>query len=232
MPEVQDGSILAGVMVAALAWLLFRRGRTGRRLPGWGVLLAGVVGAYAGLPAWVVFRRVWDAIPVLNELTGTAIFIGLWFGFLVFYLFEHKGQPRRVPHWVAALAGLAAAVGVPPLLDWTTGVYQPASLRADVNRCTDGMLGQVQPRSVTNTCDFPITVGLCLPGEVNPAPCAQSVTLAPGETAQFDPGEARLSALPVNPNGLTVVACRPPDRPSRFTRAGGRGYEGVCLPPG
>lgn len=80
-------------------------------------------------------------------------------------------------------------------------------------------------------CDFAITLGLCLPGEGNPDPCAQSVTILPGETALLDPGDARLSSVPGNPGGLTVVACRTPDRPSRWGNVTGRGYRGVCLPP-
>ncbi|SMX38265.1 hypothetical protein [Maliponia aquimaris] len=230
MPEVEDGSILAGVVVALLVRLIVRR--RGGRLPGLGLLVVFVVGAYAGPPALDLVLRAWSGIPILKDLTGGAIFIGLWVALLVLTLFERKDQARRVPIWAGILAALVAAVTVPPFLDWATGMYQPASLRADVNGCTKGMLGQVQPRSVTNICDFPITVGLCLPNEVNPAPCVQSMTLAPGQSASFDPGEARLASLPANPGGLTVVACRTPDRPSRWTRTGGRGYEGVCLPPG
>ena len=126
---------------------------------------------------------------------------------------------------------VAMAVLLPPLIDWATGSYQRTSLRTDVNHCTQGMRGQAQPNQVTNICDEPITVGLCMPGEINPAPCAQSYTIEPGQTARFDPGEASLSSLPGNPGGLTVVACSPPDRPSRMVAVHGRGYEGVCIPP-
>lgn len=94
------------------------------------------------------------------------------------------------------------------------------------------MRGQTQPREIANICDEPIAVGLCLPGEVNPAPCAQTRTIEPGQAARFDPGEAYLSSPPGNPNGLTVVACRPPARPSRMLSTIGRGDEGVCLTPG
>ena len=38
--------------------------------------------------------------------------------------------------------------------------------------------------------------------------------------------------LVINPYGLTVVACGTPDRPSRWGNVTGRGYRGMCLPPG
>ena len=105
------------------------------------------------------------------------------------------------------------------------------ALRPDINHCTRGMTGQVQPDEVHNRCNEPIAVGLCLPGELNPAPCAQTAIIEPGQSAKFDPKGARLSSLPSNRDGLTVVACRPPARPSRMGTTVGRGYEGVCLPP-
>lgn len=92
------------------------------------------------------------------------------------------------------------------------------------------MVAKVQPRQVTNICDFPITVGMCMPSELNPALCIQSKTLAPGESANFDPGDARLSSSPGNRDGLTVVACRPPHRPSRWRDIAKRSHDGVCLP--
>ncbi|MBU1305281.1 MAG: hypothetical protein KKF33_07150, partial [Alphaproteobacteria bacterium] len=152
-------------------------------------------------------------------------------GFAVLSIGNTKALPRRVPLWAGALIGVAAAALVPTLVDRVTGSYQRPSLLADVNHCTRGMLGQVQPREVTNICDEPIVVGLCLEGEVNPMECAQAHTLAPGQVAHFEPGETKLSSLPGNPGGLTVVACHPPARPSRMPSVHGRGYDGVCIPP-
>lgn len=231
MPELMDGAILIGLLTAILGRLAVNRRIAPRRLPLWGTLALGLAGALAGPPLLMAVRELWlDA--GLPRITGGAAFIGAWLAAIPLFFFERKGEPRRVPIWVAVCVGLAGAIFVPPLIDRATGRYQSASLRADVNHCTRGMTGQVQPRMATNTCDEPITVGLCLPGEVNPAPCAQTFTIGPGETARFDPGDARLSSVPGNPGGLTVVACRPPSRPSRWGNVTGRGFRGVCLPAG
>lgn len=93
------------------------------------------------------------------------------------------------------------------------------------------MTGQAQPGEVRNICDEAIVVGLCLPGEVNRVHCAQVAVIEPEAVAVFDPGGERVSSVPGNAGGLTVVACRPPDRPSRWGNVTGRGYRGVCLPP-
>ncbi|UWQ96187.1 hypothetical protein K3728_02775 [Rhodobacteraceae bacterium M385] len=233
MPEISNGTILAGIVLGFLLSMTVSR-IWGRPLFVPLAILLGVGVAY-GIPLAGAFvgsalARVWD-VTGLPPLTSGAIFIGLWCAlFLVTLL------PRgRLGGWrlaaVGTLSFFATAYGVPLILDRVTGTYQAASLRADVTHCTSGMTGQVQPRQATNICDQPIVVGLCLPGEVNPTPCAQSVLLAPGETATLDPGTARLSSVPGNPGGLTVVACRPPDRPSRWGNVTGRGYRGVCLPP-
>lgn len=232
MPDLMEGAVVFGLLGALLSRLIVNQVGSGRRMPLWGAGLVGVVCAYVGPPVFAHVQILWRQAPFLPEVTGGMVFIGLWVAFLVLFVFERKGQPRRVPIWAGTLIAVVAMFAVPLLLDKVTGVYQNASLRADVNHCTSGMLGKSQPRSVTNICDFAITVGMCLPGEKNPDPCAQSVTLEPGATAVFDPGAARLSSLPSNANGLTVVACRPPHRPSRNLRTTGRGYEGVCLPGG
>jgi hypothetical protein len=231
MPELMEGAILFGVLTAILGRLAVNRRIAPRRLPLLGIIALALVGAFAGPPVFLVVRDLWLGAG-LPHFTGGAAFIGAWLAAIALFVFERKGQPRRVPIWVAVVVGFGGAIFVPPLIDRVTGTYQNASLRADVNHCTSGMTGQVQPRSVTNTCDEPITVGLCMPGEVNPEPCAQSITIAPGETATLDPGDARLSSVPGNPGGLTVVACRPPSRPSRWGNVTGRGYRGVCLPAG
>ncbi|ASP19023.1 hypothetical protein ANTHELSMS3_00299 [Antarctobacter heliothermus] len=231
MPELMEGAIFWGIVTAVVVRALVNRSGT-RRLPLWGAALVGIAMAWLGMPVLAGAQDLWRSTPWLPEVTGGALFIGGWVAMIAAVLFERKGAPRRVPLWVAALAGGVATFAVPPLLDAVTGSYQRASFRADVNNCTHGMLGQVQPQDVTNTCDFPITVGLCLPTEQNPDPCAQSVTLAPGEVARFDPGSAGLSSVPSNPAGLTVVACRVPHRPSRTPKVTGRGFDGVCLPAG
>ncbi len=225
MPELASGDVFAGLLTV-LATVMLRAGALKPRLSAVTLLLTGVAGAFLLPPAVAMLERAWPAV------TPDKLFIGAWVALLVLFIGNVRGRPPRVPLWAGLLAGAAVAVLLPPLLDAATGRYQRASLRADVNHCTKGMTGQVQPRVITNVCDEPITVGLCLPGETNPEPCAQSRTLAPGQVARFDPGDARLSSLPGNPGGLTVVACRPPARPSRTGSTGGRGYEGVCLPPG
>jgi hypothetical protein len=233
MPQFLPGATFAGI-ITVLTVILLRSTSFGPRLSVLKVILIGLAGAYF-IPLTLGFLGdTWRATPWLPELpvvTSGQLFLGAWVAFALLFIGNSKGQPRRVPIWVGFLVGVTAAVTLPPLIDWATGSYQRASLRADVNHCTRGMLGEVQPREVTNICDEPITVGLCLPGESNPTPCSQSHTIDPGQIANFDPGESDLSSLPSNLGGLTVVACRPPDRPSRMVRVHGRGHEGVCLPP-
>lgn len=229
MPDLMEGAIFWGIVTAVVVRALVNRSGT-RRLPLWGTALVGVAMAWLGMPVLARVQDLWRSSPWLPEITEGALFIGGWVALIAAVLFERKGAPRRVPLWGAALAGVVAMAVIPPFLDAVTGAYQRASFRSDVNHCARGMRGQVQPQEVTNTCDFPITVGLCLPTEQNPDPCAQSVTIAPGEVARFDPGTAALSSLPSNPGGLTVVACRVPHRPSRTPKVTGRGFDGVCLP--
>jgi len=228
MPELLDGAILFGLVAGGFCWVLKRDGQ--RRFPFWMVIAIGVIAAYIGPPAFAVIQSVLSSVPVLSQLTEGSVLFGLWVALGSLTLFETKGQPRRVPIWVGLSIAVVASIAVPQFMDKVTGTYQDMSLKSNINNCTKGMLGLVSPRQFTNICDYPITVGLCLPTEENPAPCRQSATIAPGAVANFDPGEARLASLPSNPNGLTVVACRPPLRPSRSLSAIGRGYTGVCLP--
>lgn len=218
-----------GLVAAGFFWTVKRHDGQ-RRFPFWLVAAVGVAAAYIGPPVFAVVKDTVSYVPGLPRLTETAVIFGLWVALITLTLFETKGQPRRVPIWAGVSIALVATFAVPPLLDRATGIYQHASLMPNENGCTSGMLGQSEPRQVTNICDYPITVGLCMPAEKNPAACRQTATIAPGAVANFDPGEARLSSLPSNPNGLTVVACRPPHRPSRSLSVIGRGYDGVCLP--
>ncbi|WP_187970201.1 hypothetical protein [Aquibium microcysteis] len=232
MPELLPNAVLIGI-VTALSVVVLRQQARKPRLSIVMLVLIGAAGAYVATPALYALADAWRAtawLPALPVVTSGQLFLGAWAGFAVLFVANSKARPTRVPLWAGLLIGGAVAVLVPPLLYAVTGVHQRPSLRDDVNHCTRGMKGQVQPREATNVCDEPITVGLCMPGEVNPAPCAQSFTIGPGETARFDPGDAALSSLPGNPGGLTVVACRPPARPSRMGTAIGRGYEGVCIP--
>lgn len=234
MPELVPGALLAGI-VTVLTVMVWRAQALMPSLPFTRLLLVGIAGAYLVPPALGFIGELWrshDSLPALPNVTHGAVFLGAWTAFAALFIGNTKAKPRRVPLWAGALVGIATAVLAPPLIDRLTGSYQHLSLLADVNHCTKGMLGQVKPREVVNICDQPITVGLCLPGEINPKPCMQTYTLAPGQTALFDPGEAKLSSLPGNPNGLTVVACSPPARPSRMVSVIGRGYEGVCIPAG
>lgn len=229
MPELKDGAILFGLVAMGFAWVL--KAQDGqRRLPVWAILAIGIIAAYLGPPLFTLIKSAVSTVPILSRLTETAVLLGLWVALISLTLFETRGKPRRVPIWVGLSIALVAALAVPPILDKVTGTYQIASLQPDVNACTRGMLGQSAPRQVTNICGHPIVVGLCMPTEKNPEPCRQSITIAPGDVASFDPGEARLSTLPANPNGLTIVACKPPHRPSRTLSVMARGYDGVCLP--
>jgi len=234
MPEFLPGAVFSGILT--VVFVIVQRGRCGRpRLSAWKLGLIGIASAY--LVPWVLAlsAQAWRATPVLPALpviTFDQVFIGAWVALVVLAIGHRPGKRPVVPLWAGLLAGVAFAVLLPPFLYLVTGSYQRASLRADVNHCTRGMVEQSQPREIVNICDEPIAVGLCLPGETNPSPCAQTEILQPGQTARFDPGGAQLSSLPSNPDGLTVVACLPPARPSRMMTNLGRGYEGVCLPPG
>jgi len=234
MPELLPGAVFVGI-VAALTAIVLRSRASRPPLSVLTVVLIGVAAAVfipATLAVLVDTGRATPWLPALPVLTSGQLLLGAWAGFAALLIGNRKGRPPRVPLWAGLLVGVAAAMLLPPLIDQVTGSHQRASLRADANHCTQGMKGEAQPREVKNICDEPITVGLCLPGETNPMACTQSATIAPGQIGRFDPGEASLSSLPGNPDGLTVVACRPPDRPSRMITVHGRGHEGVCLPPG
>lgn len=234
MPEFLPGATFSGILT--VLFVIVWRVRAGMsRLPVWKLGLIGIVAAFVVPWAIALSAGLWRSVPGLPDLPVISfdqVFIGGLVALLVFAASHRPGGKPRVPLWGSLVSGAAVAILLPPLLFLATGSYQRPSLRTDVNHCTRGMTGQVQPRDVENICDEPIAVGLCMPGETNPAPCAQTKILQPGEVAHFDPGDARLSSLPSNPGGLTVVACRPPARPSRMGTTMGRGYEGVCLPPG
>lgn len=233
MPELLPGAVFIGILTV-LAVVVLRLRALKPRLSLWRLLLIGVAAAYVMPPVISLFAQVWRGIPWLPELptvTSGQVFLGGLAAVAAITMSQQPGQPPRLPIWGVLLIAVAVATGLPRMLDWATGSYQNASLRSDVNYCARGMTGQVQPQEVTNACDFAITVGLCLPTEMNPTACAQSITIPPGGSALFAPGEARLSSVPGNPNGLTVVACRPPSRPSRWGNVTGRGFRGVCLPP-
>ncbi|MEZ5797959.1 MAG: hypothetical protein R3D63_11045 [Paracoccaceae bacterium] len=233
LPDLVPGALFFGLVAVVLA--LHGRARRGRpRPPLWHLALAALAGAYVVAPALAVAVRQWRAVPGLPALpviTSGQAFLGVWVAALAYFLARPKDGPPRLPLWGAALIGAGAALAVPPLLDATTGRYQPLSLREDLNRCYRSATNAAGLQEVTNICDEPIVVGMCLPGERNPAPCAQSHLLPPGGSAVLDAGGHALSSLPGNPGGLTVVACRPPARPSRDLSPIGRGHDGVCLPP-
>ncbi|MGE0148945.1 MAG: hypothetical protein AB7R87_16360 [Parvibaculaceae bacterium] len=233
MPDFLPGAVFGGILTIVLVMVL--RMRAGKpRLPAWKLGLIGIAAAYVIPWALALAAEAWRATPALPDLpviTFDQAFIGALVALFVLAIGRRPGRQPLVPLWAGLLTGVAFAALLPPFLNLVTGSYQRPSLHTDVNHCTRGMTGQVQPREVVNICDEPIAVGLCLPGEINPAPCAQTEILQPGQTARFDPGRAQLSSLPSNPDGLTVAACRPPARPSRMKTTMGRGYEGVCLPP-
>jgi hypothetical protein len=230
MPEFLPGALFSGILTVGFVIVL--RVRAGQPpLSAWKLGLIGIAAALVIPWALALAAEVWRAtLPDLAVVTFDQLFIGAGVALALLAILR-PGRPPLVPLWAALSTGAAFAVLLPPLLDLVTGSYQRPSLREHVNHCTSGMTGQSQPRDVANICDEPIAVGLCLSGEVNPTPCAQSEIIQPGQSARFDPGEERVSSLPSNLDGLTVVACRPPARPSRMRTTMGRGYEGVCLPP-
>ena len=233
MPEFLPGATFSGIMT--VLFVIVWRVRAGKlRLPVWKLALIGIAAAFVIPWALALSAQVWRSVPGTPDLPFVSfdqVFIGALVALLVYAASHRPGRTPRVPLWASLMSGAVVAIALPPVLFLATGTYQRPSLRSDVNHCTRGMTGQVQPRDLENICDEPIVVGLCLPGEINPAPCAQSKILQPGEVAHFAPGDAQRSSLPSNPGGLTVVACRPPARPSRMGTTMGRGYEGVCLPP-
>lgn len=234
MPEYLSFDLFAGVLTVFAAIML--RARAQRpRLPAWKLGLAGIAGACATPPLIAALAAIWQAVPALPPAllpTAEKLYLGAWTAVLALAISHRTGRPPRLSLRTGLLIGLVVALLLPVVLERLTGQIQRSSLLADLNRCTRAVVGQGRPYQVSNVCDEPIAVGLCLPGEINPAPCARSRILLPGEMAQFDPGEARLSSLPSNPDGFTIVACRPPARPSRIRKNTGRGYDGVCLPPG
>ncbi len=219
MPELRDGAIFSFLLT--IMALIILRARAGKpRLAAWKLVLAGIAAAYI-IP---------EALALQDLVNIDRFFIFAWTAVLVLGVTHRPDAPPRLSLPVGVLAGVGVAVVLPLVLDLATGTFGPASLRADLNRCATWNPGQ-EGLAATNTCDEPVTVGLCLPGEVNPAPCVQSQTIGPGESAAFDPRGSGVSSLPANPDGFTTVACRPPARPSRTKAVGGRGYDGVCLPP-
>lgn len=230
MPELMDNAALFGILAVILSRFMPIRRNPPRPMAIWASVLIGVAAAYIGPPLFTGLQQVWRAVPILPEITSGMVFLWLFVVVVMQLLFEGNNRPRRFPIWAVLAFAMLVTAALPPLMYKVTGTYPSISFRADVNQCTRGMLGEVQPRHVTNICDFPITVGLCMPDEQNPAPCLQSVTLAPGAVADFDPGEARRAYAPGNRDGLTVAACHPPNRPSRMLNADGRRYEGICLP--
>ena len=230
MPELTATTILFGLLVALLSWMIVNASSPSRRLPIWGAAIVGGGAVFLAAPVLDFAQQTLGSTAGRFEVSGDALFIGLWFGIIAITVFERKGQPRRVPIWAGVAVGLVATFGVPPLLDRLTGKYQNASLRADVNHCMQTVSGDSSTRNVSNGCEHPIVVGLCLSSERNPAPCAQAVELAPGKATTLDSKGEQRSSLPSNANGYTLVACRPPDRPSRTKKVGGKGHRGVCLP--
>lgn len=234
MPAFQPGALLTGILtIIAIAILRERAGKP--RLKLWKLALAGIAAAYVIPLAVSALAGALRAVPGLggrHVLTVDQVYIAAFVIILVLAFDKRPGKPPRLPLWAGLLAGIAAALLLPPLLNLATGSYQRPSLRADLNHCMQSGPEGAPLDQITNACDEPITVGLCLPGEVNPAPCAQSHVLQPGAAAHLDAQGSGPSSLPANPNGYTLVACRPPARPSRMGTTMGRGYEGVCLPPG
>lgn len=214
MPQFITGDIFTGILTVLFVVVLgVRAGKP--RLAAWKLALIGITGAFVIPSALVLLAQAWRAAPMLPDLSAVTpdrLLIGTWVAVALLAISHRPGKPPRLPLWGGLLAGLAVAILFPSAIDLLTGSYQRASLRTDLNHCTSGMMGQAQPREIANTCDEPIVVGLCMPDETNPAPCAQTQTIAPGEAAQFDPGEARLSNPAVQsqrPHGCRMPSACP-----------------------
>lgn len=230
MPDISASGIVFGILAVILSRYVPVRRNPPRPMPFWASVLFGGLVTYVAPPVLDVIARFWRAVPFLPEVTEGMVFLGLFVAFFLHFVIERKDRPRRIPVCAVVVIAGVTAFALPPLIYRVTGSYSMIALRADVNQCTQGMRGQTQPSRVSNTCDFPIVVGLCAPDEQNPVPCAQAVTLAPGETASLDPKGATLAYAPGNRDGLSVVACRPPNRPSRMLNQTNKYYTGVCLP--
>ncbi|MBM1813966.1 hypothetical protein [Pseudosulfitobacter pseudonitzschiae] len=230
MPEISAGGIVLGLLAVILSRYVPVRRDPSRPMPFWASVLVGCLAAYVGPPVFDIVVNLWRKITFLPEITEGMVFLGLFMAVFLQFVVERKDRPRRIPVWAVVVISVATAFALPPLIYRLTGSYSALALRADVNQCAQGIQGETEPRHVSNTCDFPIVVGLCAPGEENPAPCAQTVALAPGETTSLDPDGARLAYAPGNRDGLSVVACRPPNRPSRMMNQTNKYYVGVCLP--
>jgi hypothetical protein len=199
MPEFLPGATFSGIMT--VLFVIVWRVRAGKlRLPVWKLALIGIAAAFVIPWALALSAQVWRSVPGTPDLPFVSfdqVFVGALVALLVYAASHRAGRTPRVPLWASLMSGAVVAIALPPVLFLAMGTYQRPSLRSDVNHCTRGMTGQVQPRDIENICDEPIVVGLCLPGELNPAPCAQSKTLQPREVAHFDPGGARLVVLAV-----------------------------------
>ena len=230
MTPFANGNITLGLVVTFVSWMVLNPPNGPRRLPFLGAVAILVGVSYLGQFLLPPLQNALREVFLFRRITEGAVFIGLFVASLALFLFERKESPRRVTLWAGFGLGVIAMFEVQALLDAATGKFQDASLRVDVNRCTDGMVGQANPTEITNNCDFPVVVGLCLSNEANPDQCAQSVVLAPGASGAVQPTGEGMASMPSNLNGATIVACRPPHRPSRTSKVGGRGHRGVCLP--
>ncbi len=230
MNVAMTGNVSLAVVVTFICLMVLNKRNQPRRLSVFGAIVILIGVAYCSQFVLPPIQDRLREVFLFRRITEGAVFVGLFVSCAALFIFERREAPRRVPLWVGFGLGLAAMFGLPPLLDAMTGKYQDSSLRAHVNACTDGMVGQSEPITVTNTCNFPVVVGLCLSNEANPEACAQSVTIASGMTGSIAPIGGGIASLPANPNGATIVACRPPHRPSRTKNVGGRGHRGVCLP--
>ncbi len=224
------GNISLALTVTFVCLMVLNKRNQPKRLPILAAIALFIGVAYIGQFILPALQNALREVVLFRRITEEAVFIGLFCSCAALFIFERKDTSRRVPLWAGFGIGLIAMFGLPPLLDAVTGKYQDASLHTDVNACTDGMTGQSPPIEVTNSCLYPVVIGLCLSDETNPDACARSVTIQPGMSAMIGPARENLASMPANLNGATLVACRPPHRPSRTQKVGGRGFQGVCLP--
>ena len=214
------GAVFSGL--ATVAFVIVLRLRAGRpRLPVWALALIAIAAAFVIPWALALSAAAWraaPALPALPTITFDQVFIGVLVALAVLTGSHRPNRRPRLPLWAGLLSGRgrrhrAAAAPRPDVgrLSAAFAARRRQSLHAR-------HAGEIQPREVANICDEPIAVGLCLPGETNPAPCAQTAIIQPGASAQFDPGDATLSSLPSNLDGLTASpaacptgprACRP-----------------------
>ena len=205
-------------MFSGLATVVFvsvLRMRTGRpRLPLWALALIAIAAAFVIPWALALAAEPWraaPALPALPTVTFDQVFIGALVALAVLTVGHRPNMRPRVPLW----AGLSPAWrrNRAAAADRMDGRYQRPSLRADVNHCTRGMKGRSSRAKSPIFAMSRSRSAFACPAKPTRTLCANRDH--PARRGALRPVKPPV-VLPSNPGGLTVVACRPPDRPSRM----------------